>query len=61
MLQKPIKIQYSHKGTAPLQIMDWSTVHELIGSNKLAANEEKNLDLITTLLAFPKMVLPKIQ
>ena len=42
--------------------MDRSTVHKLIGSNKLAANENKlKLDLITTLLAFPEMVLPKIQ
>ena len=33
--------------------MDRSTVHKLIGNNKLAANE-RNLDLTTTLLAFPK-------
>ena len=60
MLQEPIKIQHSHKGTAPPIKVDRSTVHKLIGSNKLAANEKK-MDLITTLLAFPKMVLPKIQ
>ena len=60
MLQEPIKIQHSHKGTAPPIKMDRSTVHKLIGSNKLVANEEKGkVDLITTLLAFPKMVLPK--
>ena len=63
MLQEPIKIQCSHKGTTPPPIkMDRSTVHKLIGSNKLAANENKlKLDLITTLLAFPGMVLAKIQ
>ena len=42
--------------------MDKSAVHKLIGSNKLAANKrEKNWNLITTLLTFAKMVLPKIQ
>ena len=61
MLQEPIKIQHSHKATAPPIKMDRSTVHKLIGSNKLAANKEKNMDFITTLLAFPEMVLPKTQ
>ena len=61
MLQEPIKIQHSHKGTTPPIKMDRSTVHKLIGSNKLVANKENNLDLITTSLAFPKMVLPKTQ
>ena len=61
MLQEPIKIQRSHKGTAPPK-NGQSTVHKLIGSNRLAANKRKRfMDLITTLLAFPKMVLPKIQ
>ena len=41
MLQEPIKIQHSHKGTAPIQKMDRSTVHKLIGSNKLVANEKE--------------------
>ena len=41
MLQEPIKIQHSHKGTAPPRKMDRSTVHELIGSNKLMANKKK--------------------
>ena len=60
MLQEPIKIQHSHKGTTPPRKMDRSTVHKLIGSNKLVANK-RNLDLTTTLLAFPKTALPKIQ
>ena len=59
MLQEPIKIQHSPKGTAPPIKMDRSIVHNLIGSNKLVANKEKNLDLITTLLAFPKWYYPK--
>ena len=41
MLQEPIKIQHSHKGSTPPIKMDSSTVHKLIGSNKLAANEKK--------------------
>ena len=62
MLQEPIKKQHSHKGTAPPIKMDRSTVNKLIGSNKLVANKrEKNWNLITTLLTFPEMVLPKIQ
>ena len=60
MLQEPIKIQHSHKGTAPPIKMDRSTVHKLIGGNKLAANkEQEKMDLITTLLAFPKWYYPK--
>ena len=40
--------------------MNKSTVHKLLGSNKLTANKRKRfMDLITTLLAFPEMVLPK--
>ena len=58
MLQKPIKIQNSHKGTTLDIKMNKSTVHKLIGSNKLVANKRKRfMDLITTLLAFPEMVL----
>ena len=58
MLQEPIKIQNSHKGTTLDIKMNKSTVHKLIGSNKLAANKRKRfMDLITTLLAFPEMVL----
>ena len=41
MLQELIKIQHSHKGTAPPIKMDRSTVHKLISSNKLVANKEK--------------------
>ena len=41
MVQEPIKIQHSHKGTTPPIKMDRSTVHKLIGSNKLMANKEK--------------------
>ena len=38
--------------------MNKSTVHKLIGSNKLAANKRRRfMDLITTLLAFPETVL----
>ena len=34
--------------------MDRSTVHELIGSNKLAANEKKNLDLINNIIGITR-------
>ena len=58
MLQEPINIQHSHKMYYPTQKMDRSTVHKLIGSNKVVANKRR-LDLTTTILTFPKMVLPK--
>ena len=58
ILQEPINIQHSHKNVLPYPIMDRSTVHKLIGSNKVAANK-RILHLTTTTLTFPKMVLPK--
>ena len=53
MLQEPIKIQHSHKGTTPTQIMDRSTVHKLIGSNKLVANE-KEFEFNNNIIGIPK-------
>ena len=41
MLQKPIKIQNSHKGTTLGIKMNKSTVCTLFGSNKLVANKRK--------------------
>ena len=62
MLQEPIKIQLSHKGTTLTIKMERSAIHKLIGSNKISANErEKNWNLLATLLTFPEMVLPRIQ
>ena len=40
--------------------MNKSTVYKLIGSNKLVANK-RFMDLITTLLEFPEMVLTQKQ
>ena len=62
MSQEPIKIQLSHKGTTLTIKMERSAVHKLISSNKILANKrKKNWNLITTLLTFPEMVLPRIQ
>ena len=62
MLQEPIKIQLSHKGTTLTIKMERSAIHKLIGSNKISANErKKNWNLIATLLTFPETVLPRIQ
>ena len=41
MLQKPIKIQNSNKGTTLDIKMNKSTVYILFGSNKLVANKRK--------------------
>ena len=54
MLQEPIKIQHSHKGTAPPRKMDRSTVHKLIGSNKLTANKEKKYGFNNNIIGIPK-------
>ena len=43
ILQNPIKIQNSHKGTTLDIKMNKSTVYKLLGSNKLVANKEKDL------------------
>ena len=54
MLQEPIKIQHSHRGTAPPIKMDRSTVHKLIGSNKLVANKEKKDGFNNNIIGIPK-------
>ena len=60
MLQEPIKIQLSLKGTTLTIKMERSAIHELIGSNKISANKrKKNWNLIATLLTFPEWYSPE--
>ena len=60
MLQEPIKIQLSHKGTTLTIKMERSAVHKLISSNKILANKrKKNWNLLATLLTFPRNGTPQ--
>ena len=45
MLQEPIKIQLSLKGTTLTIKMERSAVHKLIGSNKISANKRKRIGI----------------
>ena len=55
MLQEPIKIQLSHKGTTLTIKVERSAVHKLIGSNKISANKkEKELEFNSNTIDIPK-------